>query len=73
MERDFTYIDDIIEGLVRILAHPRHKDSYLLPGNNTQSNHPPYKLYNIGNHQPVKLLTFIETIEKRSKRKQSTT
>ncbi|MBW4551190.1 MAG: NAD-dependent epimerase [Aphanocapsa sp. GSE-SYN-MK-11-07L] len=58
MERDFTYIDDIVEGLVRILARPPQSNGEL-----------PYKLYNIGNHQPVKLLTFIETIEKALQKK----
>ncbi|GGD40904.1 NAD-dependent epimerase [Muriicola marianensis] len=54
MERDFTYIDDIVEGVVRILE----KD--------TSARHPHdlYKLYNIGNNQSVKLTDFIEAIEK---------
>jgi UDP-glucuronate 4-epimerase len=51
MQRDFTYIDDIIEGVVRVM----HK----LP----QTEQAPYKLYNIGNNNPVELLTFIEVIE----------
>jgi UDP-glucuronate 4-epimerase len=50
MQRDFTYIDDIIEGVVRVLRH--------IP-----SGDPPYKLYNIGNHQPVHLDSFIQVIE----------
>ena len=48
--RDFTYIDDIIEGIVNVL-------------NITPQQHPPYNVYNIGNSSPVKLLEFIETIE----------
>lgn len=49
--RDFTYIDDIVEGIEKILpAAPQ--------------NTPPYKIYNIGNSSPVKLMDFIETIEK---------
>lgn len=51
MQRDFTYIDDIVEGIVRILAKPPQQAGL------------PYKLYNIGNHQPVELLRFIEVIE----------
>lgn len=51
MERDFTYIDDIVEGIVRILSQ------------SPQSSISPYKLYNIGNHQPIKLNRFIEVIE----------
>lgn len=49
--RDFTYIDDIVEGIEKILPSA--------PGNT-----PPYKIYNIGNSSPVKLMDFIETIEK---------
>ncbi|HEY5137846.1 MAG TPA: NAD-dependent epimerase [Methylococcales bacterium] len=66
MERDFTYIDDIVEALVRILYLSPQLKSPLITGNSATTQHlgdPPYKLYNIGNHQPVKLLTFIETIE----------
>lgn len=59
MERDFTYIDDIVEGLVRIL-HCAPSQPHL--GEDT-SPLPPYKLYNIGNHTPVKLLRFIEILE----------
>ncbi|WP_299486987.1 NAD-dependent epimerase [Acaryochloris sp. IP29b_bin.137] len=51
MERDFTYIDDVVEGILRVLHHP------------PQSSTVPYKIYNIGNHTPVNLLRFIEVIE----------
>lgn len=54
MERDFTYIDDITEGVARILE----KDTK--PRNNSGEN---YKIYNIGNNNSVKLLDFIEAIE----------
>ncbi|NJK29880.1 MAG: NAD-dependent epimerase [Acaryochloris sp. RU_4_1] len=53
MKRDFTYIDDVIEGIVRVLYKPCHPDDQA-----------PYKIYNIGNHSPVELLTFIEIVEK---------
>jgi len=53
MQRDFTYIDDIVEGVVRILARPPHADR----------NAAPYAIYNIGNHAAVDLGTFIETLE----------
>jgi UDP-glucuronate 4-epimerase len=59
MERDFTYIDDIVEGLVRILYKAPHDQRSDAPACST----PPYRLYNIGNHTPVKLLRFIEVIE----------
>src|SRR6266498_266537 len=50
MKRDFTYIDDIVEGVLRVLDR--------LP-----SGEPPYKVYNIGNHEPIELLRFIEVLE----------
>jgi UDP-glucuronate 4-epimerase len=65
MKRDFTYIDDIVEGMVRLLNKPPGKNPHwdknaADPGTSSA----PYKIYNIGNHQPVELMTFIETIEK---------
>jgi UDP-glucuronate 4-epimerase len=64
MRRDFTYVDDIVEGIVRLIPKPPN-------GNPTWSGeHPdpassfaPYKIYNIGNNQPVELLYFIEVLE----------
>ncbi|WP_306220540.1 NAD-dependent epimerase [Cohnella sp. WQ 127256] len=53
MKRDFTYIDDIVEGIIRLIP--------LKPNRNST----PYKIYNIGNHSPVDLMTFVETIEKK--------
>ena len=50
MLRDFTYIDDIVEGIIRVIDNPR-------------TNTPPYKVYNIGNNNPVKLMDFITAIE----------
>lgn len=52
MERDFTYIDDITEGVERVIDNP-------------QSTQTPYKIYNIGNNAPVKLMDFIETLEEK--------
>ncbi|NEQ20939.1 MAG: NAD-dependent epimerase [Microcoleus sp. SIO2G3] len=57
MKRDFTYIDDVIEGVVRVMSKPPQ-------GNAKDENNVPYKLYNIGNNSPVELMTFIEVIEK---------
>jgi len=51
MRRDFTYIGDIVEGVTRVLDHP-------------PAATPPYKVYNIGNSAPVKLMDFIEEIER---------
>ncbi len=65
MQRDFTYIDDIVEGVVRALDRPAKPDpawSGDTPNHATSSA--PYRLYNIGNHQPVALLRFIEILEK---------
>ncbi|HIK13125.1 MAG TPA: NAD-dependent epimerase [Oscillatoriaceae cyanobacterium M33_DOE_052] len=64
MRRDFTYIDDIIEGIIRVLNN--------IPSPNTRWSgyHPepgtsfaPYRIYNIGNNQPVELMRFIEVLE----------
>jgi UDP-glucuronate 4-epimerase len=61
MQRDFTYIDDIVEGVVRVLAR--------VPGSaggasvSAAPQRVPYKLYNIGNSSPVRLLDFVETLE----------
>jgi UDP-glucuronate 4-epimerase len=64
MERDFTYIDDIIEGVVRLLNNPpkENKDwdkEKADPGTSSA----PYKIYNIGNNKPVNLMDFIAAIE----------
>ncbi|CAD5932244.1 putative 37,6 kDa protein in cld 5'region [Planktothrix tepida] len=56
MQRDFTYIDDIVEGVIRTL------DRIPQPGEN-QHTTAPYKVYNIGNNQPVELLHLIEVLE----------
>jgi UDP-glucuronate 4-epimerase len=64
MQRDFTYIDDIIEGVIRVL------DKIPTPNPNWSANLPdpatsnaPYQIYNIGNNQPTELMHFIEVIE----------
>jgi UDP-glucuronate 4-epimerase len=57
MQRDFTYVDDVVEGVVRVLH--RIPSSGITTGTDA-----PYKLYNIGNHQPVSLDHFIEVIER---------
>lgn len=65
MQRDFTYIDDIVEGIMRIQDCVPTRDS------NNADDSPatgkaPYRLFNIGNNQPIPLMTFIEAIEKAS-------
>ncbi|HEV2539664.1 MAG TPA: NAD-dependent epimerase [Frateuria sp.] len=62
--RDFTYIDDIVEGVVRTLDHPAQPDpSYDAERPNPGTSSAPYRVYNIGNDQPVQLLRFIELLE----------
>lgn len=64
MIRDFTYIDDIVEGVVRVLDHPPAGNSDwsgLQP--DPSSSRAPYKVYNIGNQNPVRLMDFVQAIE----------
>jgi UDP-glucuronate 4-epimerase len=64
MRRDFTYIDDIVEGVVRVtdtIAQPNSAWSGIKPDPGTSQA--PYRLYNIGNNQPVELLDFIAALE----------
>lgn len=65
MQRDFTYIDDIVEGVVRVTAAIPTADSGW-SGNapDPGTSYAPYRLYNIGNNNPVGLLSFIETLER---------
>ena len=63
-QRDFTYIDDIIEGIIRIMGRPAPQNT------NWDSNNPdpatssaPYRVYNIGNNNPVELMDYIESLE----------
>ncbi|MBN1907633.1 MAG: NAD-dependent epimerase [Deltaproteobacteria bacterium] len=65
MKRDFTYIDDIVTGVVKVLDHPPMGNSEWsgkVP--DTSSSPAPYKVYNIGNNSPVNLMDFIKAIEK---------
>ena len=66
MQRDFTYIDDIVEGIIRVNDNPPKADP-LWSGKqpDPSSSKAPYKIYNIGNNNPVKLMDFIEAIEKK--------
>lgn len=64
MQRDFTYIDDIAEGTVRVLDRiPEPNLEFSSEAPDPGTSYAPYRVYNIGNHQPVALMTFIETIE----------
>lgn len=65
MERDFTYIDDIVEGIFRILTEAPPEGNKLWDGSrpDPSSSCAPYKVYNIGNSSPVNLMDFIHAIE----------
>jgi len=65
MQRDFTYIDDIVEGVVRVIDKPAAANpDWDAHSPDPGSSPAPYRVYNIGNSSPVKLLDFIESIEK---------
>jgi UDP-glucuronate 4-epimerase len=64
MKRDFTYIDDIVEGVIRVIdqvaeSNPNWSGNAPDPA----TSYAPYKNYNIGNNQPIELMNFIETLE----------
>jgi UDP-glucuronate 4-epimerase len=64
MMRDFTYIDDIVEGLIRVLDHPAERNNLFdsdLP--DPATSNAPYRVFNIGNNQPIKLMEYIESLE----------
>ncbi|HRF73306.1 MAG TPA: NAD-dependent epimerase [Accumulibacter sp.] len=65
MQRDFTYVDDIVEGVVRILDRTATANADYLPDEaDPATSNVPYRVFNIGNHQPVPLLEFIGAIER---------
>lgn len=64
MLRDFTYIDDIVEGVLRVIDHvPTSNLDWNAETPDPSSSTAPYRIYNIGNSQPVKLMDFIQAIE----------
>lgn len=65
MSRDFTYIDDIVGGIIKVIDNPAESSSIFNSNTpNPSISSAPYKLYNIGNNSPVPLLEFIKTLEK---------
>lgn len=65
MYRDFTYIDDIIESVFRVMNQPAESNKmYSTSAPDSATSAAPYRIYNIGNHKPVKLLDFISILEK---------
>ncbi|MDX2099846.1 MAG: NAD-dependent epimerase [Leptolyngbyaceae cyanobacterium bins.59] len=65
MRRDFTYVEDVVEGVIRVLNHVPVAQ-ILSPGESLTpgSSSAPYRIYNIGNNQPIELIHFIEVLEK---------
>ena len=64
MRRDFTYIDDIVEGIIRVIDHPpAGNPNWTGKVPDPSCSKAPYKVYNIGNSSPVELMDFIEAIE----------
>ncbi|PZL94952.1 protein CapI [Pantoea graminicola] len=65
MKRDFTYIDDIAEAIVRLQAViPQQDDNWTVETGSPATSSAPYRVYNIGNSQPVTLMNYIEALEK---------
>ncbi len=64
MKRDFTYVDDVVEGVVRVMKKiPTPNPNWDAYNSDPSTSFAPYKVYNIGNNQPVELMRFIEVIE----------
>ena len=64
MIRDFTYIDDIVEGVARVIDRPATPDPlWNAEQPDSARSSAPWRLYNIGNHQPVELMRYIEILE----------
>ncbi|MFH1985680.1 MAG: NAD-dependent epimerase [Pseudomonadota bacterium] len=65
MQRDFTYIDDIVEGIVKVIdTVPAPNPDWSGDAPDPGTSYAPYRIYNIGNNQPVALIDFIETLER---------
>lgn len=64
MSRDFTYIDDIIIGIIKVIDNPAKADKHFdATKPDPSSSSAPYKIYNIGHNAPLSLMTFVETLE----------
>jgi UDP-glucuronate 4-epimerase len=64
MKRDFTYIDDIVEGVVRVIQRiPTGNYNWSGDNPDPSSSYAPYRIYNIGNNNPVELMRYIEVLE----------
>ena len=64
MVRDFTYVDDVAEGIIRAADKPATPDPLFAPAlPNPCTSFAPYRIFNLGNHQPVPLMACIEALE----------
>ena len=65
MQRDFTYIDDIVESVIRVLDRvPMEDPEFDRQDPNPARSWAPYRVLNVGNHNPVDLMTYIQTLER---------
>lgn len=65
MSRDFTYVTDIVDGIIKVIDNPaKATESFDAENPNPSISSAPYRIYNIGNNAPVSLMEFIETLEK---------
>ncbi len=70
MSRDFTYIDDIVDGICKVIHNPAVKNKRWNPKEpEINSSSAPYKIYNIGNGKPIKLMQFIDTLQEIAQKK----
>ena len=70
MVRDFTYVDDIVQGILRVIDHPaKANGEWRGDAPDPATSQAPYRVYNIGNNRPVKLLRYIEVLEDALRRK----
>lgn len=65
MVRDFTYVDDIVKGIISVIDNPAESSSDFETNPSPNASSAPYRIYNIGNNNPVKLMDFITAIEKK--------
>ena len=65
MVRDFTYVDDIVKGIISVIDNPAESSPNFVTNPLPNYSSAPYKIYNIGNNSPIKLMDFIVAIEKK--------
>jgi len=65
MVRDFTYVDDIVQGVLSVIDKPAKKSMDFEKNLSPNTSSAPYRVYNIGNNNPVNLMDFITAIEKK--------